>query len=106
IEGFVYEQPDQAHVLGGASVTLGDSTVTTDDAGRFEVDSVPGAATLTVKHAGHATAMVPVTVTMGMTTTLAIGLAIDPTAEFDGDGVPDAHDTCIEVADPDQLDTD
>jgi hypothetical protein len=106
IEGIVYELPDQTHVLSGASVTLGDSTVTTDDAGHYEIDSVPGAETLTVKHAGHATAMVPVTVTMGMTTTLAIGLAVDATADFDGDGVPDASDTCIEVADPDQLDTD
>jgi len=106
VEGVVYEDPDPAHVLPGASVTLGDATVTTDEAGHYEIDGVPGAATLEVKRPGYAPASVPVTVAKGAVTTVGIGLMIDPAADFDGDGVPDARDTCVEVANADQLDSD
>lgn len=106
LDGVVYEDPDPAHVLAGASVTLGDATVTTDDTGHFEIEGIPGAATLAVKRAGYAPASVPVTVAKGTTTSVSIGLMIDPDADFDGDGVPDARDSCIEAANPDQLDSD
>lgn len=102
----VYEAPDPAHVLAGASVTLGDATVTTDDAGHYEIAGIPGDAALLVKRPGYAPASIPVTIAKGMTTSVAIGLMIDPAADFDGDGVPDARDSCVETANPDQLDSD
>jgi exopolysaccharide biosynthesis protein len=106
VKGLVYEEADPTHVLSGASVTLANATVTTDDTGHYELDGVPGADTLAVMRPGYATAAVTVTITKGGTITADIGLAIDPTADFDGDGVADARDTCAEVADPEQLDAD
>jgi uncharacterized protein (TIGR03382 family) len=106
IEGVVYEAPDTTHVISGASVTLAEATDLTDEMGHYELDGIPGAATLTVKAPGYATATVNVTVAKGVTTTVPIGLTIDPTADFDGDGVPDVQDNCDEVANPDQGDAD
>ncbi len=106
LQGVVYEEPDRAKVLAGASVSLGDATVTTDDAGHYELDSVPGPAKLTVKLPRYAPANLDVTVAMGQVKSVDIGLMIDPTSDFDGDGVPDVRDVCTEVPDPEQLDTD
>jgi hypothetical protein len=61
---------------------------------------------LKVMRPGYAASSVSVTLTMGGTITADIGLTIDPTADFDGDGIPDVQDTCAEVADPEQLNTD
>jgi MYXO-CTERM domain-containing protein len=106
VKGVVYEAPDPTHFLVGASVTLADATVTTDDTGHYEIDGIPGPDMVNVMRPGYAASSVTVTITMGGTITADIGLTIDPTADFDGDGVPDAYDICTEVADPDQLDTD
>ena len=106
VQGVVYEEPDPTHVLDGASVALGDASVTTDEAGHYEIDGVPGPDMVEVLRPGYAMANVSVTIAMGGTITVDIGLAIDPGADFDGDGVGDAHDVCTEVADPEQLDAD
>jgi len=106
VEGHVYEEPDPTHVLAGASVTLGEATVTTDDAGHYELDGIPGPGTVTALRPGYAATSVTVTIAKGGTITADIGLSIDPAADFDGDGVPDASDSCAEVANPDQLDSD
>ncbi len=106
VKGLVYEEPDRARFLVGATVTLADASVTTDDTGHYELDGIPGAAIVKALRPGYAASSVTVTISKGGTITADIGLAIDPTADFDGDGVPDASDTCTEVADPDQLDTD
>ncbi len=106
VKGVVYEEPDPTHVLAGASVTLADATVVSDDTGQYELDGIPGADMVKVMRPGYAASSVTVTITMGGTVTADIGMTIDPAADFDGDGVPDAHDTCTEVADPEQLDGD
>ena len=106
VKGLVYEEPDHTHFLVGASVSLAGATVTTDDTGHYELDGVPGPAMVKALRPGYAASSVTVTITKGGTITADIGLTIDPTADFDGDGVPDASDVCTEVADPDQLDTD
>jgi MYXO-CTERM domain-containing protein len=74
--------------------------------GHYELDGIPGTAKVTVKAPGYAPASVDVTVTKGTMTTVSIALTIDPMADFDGDGVPDAHDNCIQVANADQGDAD
>jgi uncharacterized protein (TIGR03382 family) len=106
VKGVVYEEPDPTHVLAGASVTLGEATVVTDDTGHYELDGIPGPGTVTALRPGYAASSVSVTIAQGGTITADIGLRIDPAADFDGDGVPDASDTCAEVANPDQLDSD
>ena len=106
VKGVVYEEPDPTHFLVGASVTLAGATVTTDDTGHYELDGIPGPDKVKALRPGYAATSVTVTITRGGTITADIGLTIDPTADFDGDGVPDATDTCTEVVDPDQLDTD
>jgi exopolysaccharide biosynthesis protein len=106
VKGIVYEAPDRTHVLEGAAVTLAGSTVTTDATGHYELDGIPGAATLKAKRPGYTAASVAITIAKGGTITTDIGLAIDPTADFDEDSVPDVNDNCPEVANEDQVDTD
>ena len=107
VSGSVYADPDKLKPLKGASVTItGGGTDTTDMAGLYELDTLPGALKVTAKKPGYAPKTVPVTIAAGADLKLDIGLLLDPTADFDDDKVPDLKDNCPEVVNPDQVDTD
>ena len=107
VKGLVHAETDKSKVLEGASVTLqGAGTDVTDPGGRYELETVPGKLSVVAKKPGYATKTLPVEVAAGADVTLDIPLAVDPNADFDGDGVLDTKDNCSEVANPDQADLD
>jgi exopolysaccharide biosynthesis protein len=107
VHGIVYEAPDPKSVLAGASVSIANGgTDVTDASGAYRLDSLPGTFTVTAKKPGYTTKTASATITKGGDLALNIGLARDPAADFDGDGIPDGMDNCPEVPNPDQLDTD
>ncbi len=107
VKGTVYADPDKTALLDQATVTIaGQSSDVTDAQGRYEVQALPGTLTLVVARAGYSKKSVQVTAAAGATVTFDVGLSKDPTADLDGDSVPDVTDNCPTVANPDQQDTD
>jgi hypothetical protein len=107
VKGAVHADGDKTKLLDGASVTLkGAGTDVTDATGLYELDTVPGKLSVTAKKPGYATKTLPVDVAAGADVTLDIGLAVDPSSDFDGDTIVDSKDNCPEVANPDQADLD
>lgn len=107
VKGVVHLATDKTKVLEGASVTLqAAGTDVTDGAGRYELDTVPGKLSVTAKKPGYSQKTLSVDVAAGADVTLDIPLAVDPNADFDGDGVIDSKDNCPEVPNPGQADLD
>ena len=107
VSGVIYADPDKKKPITGASVKItGGGTDTTDMAGLYGLDTLPGALKVTAKKPGYAPKTVPVTIAVGADVKLDIGLLLDPNADFDADKIPDVKDNCPELANPEQLDTD
>jgi hypothetical protein len=107
VKGLVYAAPNRAQVLKDATVTLaGTGTDVTDALGQYQLQALPGTLSVKVSRPGYTTKTVTATVATGATVTLDVGLAVDPNADFDADGVPDTRDNCAQLANADQLDTD
>lgn len=107
VSGTVYEGPDLARALSGASVTISKGgTDVTDAKGFYALDTLPGTYTVTAKLPGYTVKTMSVTVGKGADVKLNLALAKDPNADFDKDMVKDGSDNCPEIANPDQLDTD
>jgi hypothetical protein len=108
LKGAVYEAPDLARRLAGATVKLtGGASQVTDSQGLYEFSLPPGTYTVTATAAGHTPVSVirAVAAKATVSANLGLDLATAPTDQ-DGDGVTDDRDNCLDVPNPDQLDTD
>ncbi len=107
VQGIVHDAADAKAVLKSASVTIaGGGTDTTDAAGVYALDTLPGTFAVTAKKPGYSPKVLKVTVPVGGTVKLDVPMDKDPNADFDGDGVPDLKDNCPEIKNPDQSDRD
>ncbi len=108
IKGSIYELPTPAKKLVGAAVSIkGVGSDVSDATGAYEILVPPGTYTLTATKSGYVAGTATKAVVAGATVVVDIGLAVStvPT-DLDGDGVPDDKDNCVDVANPDQKDTD
>ena len=108
LTGAIYEDPDTAKRISGATVKVtGGPTDVSDANGIYAFNLPAGTYTVTATKSGYVTASVTRTVTNGQTIWGSIGLkkSTVPT-DVDGDGVADAQDNCLNLANPDQKDTD
>lgn len=107
VHGKVYESGDAAKVLENATVAIANvGSDTTDAAGLYDLDTLPGTFMVTAKKPGYTATTSKAVVGTGANVTLDFALKRDPNADFDGDGVPDGTDDCPETPNPDQVDTD
>lgn len=82
--------------VGAATITVGDESTTTDDAGAYTLPVAAGDHTLTAGAYGYVTATAAITVATGETTTLDVGLDTAATHDLSGtvtgpDGDPVEH---------------
>lgn len=108
LKGVVYEAPDTAKRIGGATVKVaGGPTDTSDSVGLYEFSLAPGSYTVTATKSGYVSSSVTRTVTAGTTIWGSIGLTKSTTpTDVDGDTIADTVDNCVNVANKDQKDSD
>jgi len=107
IHGIIYAGTDKTQLLDQAEVSIaGESADVTDATGKYQLIAVAGTHSIKVTRPGYTTRTVSVTAGAGATVALDISLTVDPGSDLDGDGVPDVHDNCPRVPNPDQRDLD
>lgn len=108
LRGVVYEAPDLAKRIAGATVqVMGGPSAVADANGAWEFQLPPGTYTVTASKTGWVSASSTRTVTAGQTVWGSIGLTAQPAnQDSDSDGVVDTSDNCPAAANADQLDTD
>ncbi|MFL5319742.1 MAG: phosphodiester glycosidase family protein, partial [Myxococcaceae bacterium] len=108
LKGLIYEDPDTTKRIANATVKItGGPSDVTDLTGLYQFSLLPGTYTITASASGYVTQTITRTIAAGQTMWGSVGLVKSavPT-DLDGDGVVDAQDNCMNVANANQLDTD
>jgi hypothetical protein len=105
--GVVFETGKPDKPIAGATVSIDEvATVTTGDDGAYELASLPGIVTLTVKGVGYKDYSEKLTVAAGEEVEANFELTPLAGADYDSDGAPDEKDNCPKTANADQNDLD